>query len=361
MNTTENKVPQPSKPTTDMIAAAEAVFVAIAFEQTIRSIVAGYKRKILAENEWHMSRDTRASMHRTGDKPIDTRITDIRYAWLMSEADFAEYTRLCNVARITANLVVESEAHCPLGVAEEMTRQAKRTLCDVMADVSGIDVEMLRSMKMEHYEHFVDLTLRLLAPFVASAAEESNAVLCEHFGVDCRLVGDVYETDQRAKPISDEDRNKWMVTVMADQLPATLIEAIPLACSRAESQELAVKYLMLRYRWAAVGDESRPAGVARKNSGPIPTPVYLAFIKDQRFWPWTDDAKVYAQHVVIEVDGKRYQQEELEPATFDGTSYVSIIEGDVFDDMDRLHSLRDHFESWISGHAPAPVNSQGNP
>jgi hypothetical protein len=169
MNTTENKAPQPFKPTAEMIAAAEAVFVAVAFEETIRPIVEGYKRKILAEREWHMSPDTRASMRRTGDKPIDTRITDIRYAWLMSDADFAEYARLCNAARIAANLVVESEAHCPLGVAEEITRQAKRKLCDVMADVSGVDVEKIRTMKIEHYEHYVDLTLRLLAPFVASA------------------------------------------------------------------------------------------------------------------------------------------------------------------------------------------------
>lgn len=170
MNITENKAPKPFKPTAEMIAAAEAVFVALAFEQTIRPIVEGYKRKILSEREWHMSPETQAGVRRTDDKPIDTRITDIRYAWLMSDVDFAEYARLCNAARITANLVVESEAYCPLGVAEEITRQAKRKLCDVMAEVSGFDVETIRTMKIEHYEHYVDLTLRLLAPFVGSAA-----------------------------------------------------------------------------------------------------------------------------------------------------------------------------------------------
>lgn len=170
MNTTENKAPQTFKPTAEMIAAAEAVFVAVAFEQTIRPIVQGYKRKILDEREWHMSPDTLAGTRRTGDKPIDTRITDIRYAWLMSDADFAEYARLCNAARITANLVVESDAHCPLGVAEEITRQAKRRLAVAMAGVSGVDPETIRTMRMEEYEHFVDLTLRLLAPFVATAA-----------------------------------------------------------------------------------------------------------------------------------------------------------------------------------------------
>lgn len=200
-----------------------------------------------------------------------------------------------------------------------------------------------------------------LSNLPSKTPEESNAALCEHCGVDCRQVGDVYETDHQGKPISDEDRNKWMVTVLADQFPATLIEAIPLANSHAESEELAVKYLMLRYRAATVEGGPRPAGGTQEKSGPIPTPVYLAFIKDQRYWPWTVDEKVYAQHVAIEVDGKSYQQEELEPATFEGTSEVTIVEGEVFDDMDRLHSLRDHFESWISGHAPAPAKARRNP
>lgn len=171
----ENKAAEPFKPTADMIAAAEAVFVAEAFEQTLRPIVEDYKRKILSERVWHMSPDIRAGVRRTGDMPIDTRITDIRYAWMMSEADFAEFARLCNAARITANLVVESEAHCPLGVAEEITRQAKRKLAEVMAGVSGIDLETISTMRMEHYEHYVDLTLRLLAPFVGSAAVASKS------------------------------------------------------------------------------------------------------------------------------------------------------------------------------------------
>lgn len=200
-----------------------------------------------------------------------------------------------------------------------------------------------------------------LSNLPSNAADESNADLCKRFGVDCRQVGDVYETDQQGKPISDEDLNKWMVTVPADQFPATLIEAIPLATSHAESEEMAVKYLMLRYRAATVDRGPRPAGRAQEKVGPIPTLVYLAFIKDQRYWPWTDVEKIYAQRVVIEVDGKSYQQEDLEPGTFEGTGEVTIIDGDVFDDMDRLHSLREHFESWISGHAPAPGNARGNP
>jgi hypothetical protein len=219
----------------------------------------------------------------------------------------------------------------------------------------------LRASRKTQSNHHKEDTMSTLSNLPGNATEKSNADLCAHFGVDCRQVGAVYETDQQGKPISDEDRNKWMVTVPADQFPATLIKAIPLASTHAESEELAVKYLMLRYRAEMVDDGPRPAGRAQEKFGPIPTLVYLAFIKDQRYWPWTDDEKVYAQQVVIGVDGRPYQQEELEPGTFEDTSEVTIIEGDVFDGMDRLHSLRDHFESWISGHALAPVNALGNP
>jgi hypothetical protein len=87
----------------------------------------------------------------------------------------------------------------------------------------------------------------------------------------------------------------------------------------------------------------------------IPTPVYLAFIMDATYWPNDDVQMVYAVDLVLEVDGKRYEQDDLEPATFRDTSEVVIVEGAVFDDWKPLHSMRQHFENWITGHKPAPA------
>jgi len=186
----------------------------------------------------------------------------------------------------------------------------------------------------------------------ANPQEPSIAELCTRFGIECLIVGDIYDTDLEGKPIPDEDRTKWMVTTPAQSFPAALIQSIPLAESEAQSLELAVKYLMLRDRDRFMSKLSRDAGYDGAKFPAIPTQVYLAFIMDQTFWPWNDYQKVHAADVVIEVDGVPFEQPELEPATFENTKEVFIVEGEVFDDFTRLHSLREHFESWIIGHRP---------
>lgn len=189
----------------------------------------------------------------------------------------------------------------------------------------------------------------------ADPVSQSDITLCQRFGVECRIVGDVYEageSDHNGQPIPEDCLKKWMVTTPARSFPATLIQSIPLAESEAQSLELAVKYLMLRDRDSFMRKPSRGAGDSGAKFPSIPTSVYLAFIMDQSFWPWNDLQKVHAADVVIEVDGASFEQSELEPATFENTREVFIVKGDVFDDFTRLHSLREHFESWIIGHRP---------
>jgi len=190
---------------------------------------------------------------------------------------------------------------------------------------------------------------------LADIQEQQITELCQRFGIECLIVGDFYVIDRERKPVPEEDRHKWMVTTPAKSFPTTLIQSIPLAESEAQSQELAVKYLMLRDRDRFMSTLSRRAGDEEAKFPAIPTAVYLAFVMDKTFWPWHGRQKVHATDVIIEVDGISYEQPELEPATFDGTHEVLIVEGDIYDEFTRLHSLREHFESWIIGHRPLPA------
>lgn len=187
---------------------------------------------------------------------------------------------------------------------------------------------------------------------LANMQDPSIADLCQRFGIECRVVGDIYDTNLKGKRIPEEDRKKWMVTTPARSFPTALIQSIPLAESKAQSQELAAKYLMLRDRDRFMSKLSHRLGDEEAKFPAIPTAVYLAFIMDRAFWPWNHGQKVHATDVVIEVDGVPFEQPELEPATFENTQEVFIVEGEVLDDLTRLHSLRDHFESWIIGHRP---------
>lgn len=150
-----------------MIAAAENVFLAMAFEQSVRPIVEGYRRKILAERTWRCAPDVVERMERrSSDQAVEQYVTDIKFTWTMEQADFAAYDERCNAERIAAGLVVEHESYCPLLMAENLTIQAKHALCDAMAGVTNILAKKAATLKLDDYRKFVDLNLRLLAPFV---------------------------------------------------------------------------------------------------------------------------------------------------------------------------------------------------
>lgn len=152
-----------------MIAAAENVFVAMAFEQSVRPIVEGYRQKIFAERTWRCDPDLVERLERrSSDQPVEQYVTDIKSTWMMEKADFAVYLERCNAERIAAGLAVEHESYCPLLVAENMTIQAKHALCDAMAGVTNITAKAAATMKLDDYRKFVDLTLKLLAPFVTN-------------------------------------------------------------------------------------------------------------------------------------------------------------------------------------------------
>lgn len=146
-------------PTEEMIAAAETVFKAMAYEQTIRPIVEGYQNKILNERQWLYMEKYRDS--------LGTVITEIRSAFLMSIDDYSEFAKRCNEEREKSGLVVESSNFCPLLVAERLLVEAKFELVKAMQEVTKIPVIQMRAAPLKTFHEFVELTLSLMSPFVA--------------------------------------------------------------------------------------------------------------------------------------------------------------------------------------------------
>ncbi|MFC5550167.1 hypothetical protein [Massilia aerilata] len=158
------------KPTPEMITAAENVFLAMAIEGATRPIVETYQKKVLSEREWHSDPATREA------PGIPERVTDPKYAWVMGAEEFALYRKRCNEERIAAKLSAETEDHCPLLVAENTTRLAKTALLDTMAGITKIDGATAAGMKPADYDRLIDVTLRLLAPFVKNVLAEPQGV-----------------------------------------------------------------------------------------------------------------------------------------------------------------------------------------
>ena len=148
------------QPTPTMVTAAQVVFLSMAFVQTIRPIVLKYQTEILAKGQWHIRPEFATRLG-------DTVILDPKDSYLMSDKDFAKYDAQCKLARVNANLHVDKEEHCPLLIAEDLQRQAEHALvAAMMFELPTVTLDKLLQAGMDKYKEYVDLTLRLLAPFV---------------------------------------------------------------------------------------------------------------------------------------------------------------------------------------------------
>lgn len=144
----------------EAIAAAKAVFTAMAFVKTIEPVVNGYKRKILAEEKYAYAEKWHGRMRKT----YADWITEPEDSYLMADDDAQHYYQRCDEEMAKAGLRVEKKGNCPLLVAEHLLSQAKNLLIDVMEPVTGIKHEQLFRHGMEDYNNYIDLTLRWLAP-----------------------------------------------------------------------------------------------------------------------------------------------------------------------------------------------------
>lgn len=96
----------------ELIAAVKLYFLAQAWTKTVRPVVEGYQRKILAIMQ-----------------PINTFdgtiITEPKHAYSMSDEDFKIYADNVNDERIKAKLEVPDPEYCPLLMAESAESDAE--------------------------------------------------------------------------------------------------------------------------------------------------------------------------------------------------------------------------------------------
>jgi hypothetical protein len=155
------------RPGPEMIRAAETVFLAMAFTETIRPVVDGYKRRVLAEMQAPMALEW-------VDRGMTGRIIlDPEDSYLMEAGDFQAYLARCREEQAKAGLHTEKPEYCPLLVAEELQRQAEHVLVEIMEPVTGITFDQLMRSghALENLKKYLNLVLRMMAVFVRDGAE----------------------------------------------------------------------------------------------------------------------------------------------------------------------------------------------
>ena len=137
---------------TELVSAAKEVFAAMAYTQSIRPIVEGYKNQVIAEMDAINEFD-------------GTPITDFHHDYCMGESKFAIYIQKVNAARDKAGFKVPNDDYCPLLMAESAERAAKAKLCKVLENVTGLTYDQVVDSGLDNFKKYIDLNLSYLAPY----------------------------------------------------------------------------------------------------------------------------------------------------------------------------------------------------
>lgn len=158
-------------PTADMISAAKAVFMAMAYTGTVREVIEPIQFRLLQENNY---KNDLTRFARNEEDILYMKQRHGEYCrtwddlWLLFDEDMSdlmikahyEYTQVLKFK-------VPEVGYCPLLMAESLERDAKRLLIETMHPVTGLSPDDILCGRnaLENYKKLVELSLRLLAPY----------------------------------------------------------------------------------------------------------------------------------------------------------------------------------------------------
>lgn len=157
-------------PTDEMISAANAVAMAMAYVQTIRPIVLANRQKVLDKYWYKCGNELAMKCIDLGAREIPEFCKTDHDLMYISDADFAHYHTECRQLHNQAGLTVEDPDHCPLLVAESMERMAKDVLAEVFVPITKMNKDMIfqSSNALENWDKYINLTMRLMGPWLTN-------------------------------------------------------------------------------------------------------------------------------------------------------------------------------------------------
>lgn len=164
-------------PTSAMIEAAGQVFFAMALVQTIEPIVRNYQAHVLKQGQWSIRPDHLELLQKrhTDPEPFESKVLDPKEIYLLSESDLELCVAQFDAERIKAKLKVRRQGNCPLLEAQSRLIDAKHRLVEVMTPITKVTLEKITTAPVRLYNEYIELNLKLLAPFVDRDAAIANA------------------------------------------------------------------------------------------------------------------------------------------------------------------------------------------
>jgi hypothetical protein len=160
-----NKAP---KPTTEQITACELLLVAMAYTQTVKPIIQKIETDLLEKYQYKW--DTQKCKHSDINELVERKGTYCKRefdTYLISDADFGHFLTEKHAAFTAQGFKVKEFGYCPLLVAENLERQARRHFIDSMEPVTKMSYDMVSGSKdcVKNIMKIADLSLRYVTPF----------------------------------------------------------------------------------------------------------------------------------------------------------------------------------------------------
>ena len=150
------------RPGTEQVRLAELLLVAMAIEAHVRPIVEAYESAILQKHQFRIAR-------KWVEKGCnDVIILDRKRSYLLEDTDAEVFHSECFAARDAAKLTVERPDKDPLLEAQHRRIEAENALLESMATIPGLENFATGHWPLQLRQKAIDLTLKLLAPFVRS-------------------------------------------------------------------------------------------------------------------------------------------------------------------------------------------------
>ena len=145
----------------EAIQLAGVLFKAMAFEQVIREQVEPIQQQVVEQLK-PVCRDTAEVIIRPNDM------------YRAADKVFQQYMDLTREQYEAIGIQPENPDHCPLLVAEDLTRKAKQNMIDYCEQYTGIGHSDLFYDFPNDYNNYIDLTLRFFAPKVKALKEKEK-------------------------------------------------------------------------------------------------------------------------------------------------------------------------------------------
>lgn len=142
----------------NLINAATAVFQALAYEQTVREVINPKKHELVDFHKFRISPDFKGL-------EMGEFITRHEDMYLAAEQDFTLYLNEMDAFHREKGFEKPSSNHCPLLMAESLTRELKAAFVELLEPYTGLSPQDL----MCHFDlrkKYIDLNLSLFSPLV---------------------------------------------------------------------------------------------------------------------------------------------------------------------------------------------------